>query len=509
MMANCTTRPWLAAVLLLFSVLALSAADDPIRAAYERSHWGDVRGAYEDFGALYRRQPDNLAAGFGAYSTLYGRLMREEGKEAEFAKELDELIERAEFRYSRQQDPEALFYLAQAHTLRGLYRFEHDKGLFGAARDAAKAKRYSEDYIRQHPERADAYLALGIYNYYVDIAPSFVKFLRALLFLPSGSRQEGLKQLEKAAAEGELFAPRARFQLTQIYGWLEGRAPEAVRMAEELAHKYPENPEVLMRLANLYAAPGMEDYERSATAWAAVVARAEKGQPNFTSSIRYDALLGLARARQQEWRLEEAVATLTPTIEAGVNKPSDVRHRFLLARGNYRALLNDTAAAEDARRVLTESKGKNELSKSAEEQLRWIQERIRSGEAARYAELIPGNRLVVERKWEEAERFYLEFEQRHPGDWQGVYRLAWLDFTRRRFPEAEAGFNRIVGRNPGKMPDWLKASALLNLGRVDDLRKERERALERYREVIKKFPRQPAASWARIGVVTPYRLPEK
>ena len=47
--------------------------------------------------------------------------------------------------------------------------------IWAASRDAARAKRFGEAYIKRHPEHGDAYLALGSYNYYVAIAPAFVK----------------------------------------------------------------------------------------------------------------------------------------------------------------------------------------------------------------------------------------------------------------------------------------------------------------------------------------------
>ena len=59
--------------------------------------------------------------------------------------------------------------------VRAAYRFNHDKGMWGAARDGAKSKRYADAYVKRHPGHADAYFTLGTYNYYVELAPSFIK----------------------------------------------------------------------------------------------------------------------------------------------------------------------------------------------------------------------------------------------------------------------------------------------------------------------------------------------
>jgi hypothetical protein len=162
------------------------------------------------FKALLEVHPDDLALRCGWLVAQRERL-DDAALHAEYEAALDAFIEAAEQRYeSNSGDDEALFYLANGYLLRGGYRIEHDKGLFGAARDGKHAKMYIEAYVAKHPENNDAYFALGMYNYYVDIAPNFVQFLRFLLSLPGGDRVEGLRQLERVAAQGRLLGPLAR-----------------------------------------------------------------------------------------------------------------------------------------------------------------------------------------------------------------------------------------------------------------------------------------------------------
>ena len=145
--------------------------------------------------------------------------------EGEFERQMDAFIADAEARYDRSAtDDEALFYLGNAHFLRAAYRFDHDKGMWGAARDGARSKRLADAYVKRHPEHGDAYFMLGAYNYYVEIAPSFVKLIRPLLFLPAGNRAEGLKQLERAYTQGSLFSFQAGMLLMEIYGIVRGAA---------------------------------------------------------------------------------------------------------------------------------------------------------------------------------------------------------------------------------------------------------------------------------------------
>ena len=159
---------------------------------------------------------------------------------AEFERRLYALIDLADKRHGRTtRDEEALFYLAQAYLMRARYRVDFDKGIWGAARDGVKARNYSQAYIKVHPEHGDAYLALGLYNYYVELAPAFFKVLRLLLFLPSGNRAEGLKQIERAASEGSYFGAQAQELLIEIYSEYEGRVPDAIAAATGCSNGIP------------------------------------------------------------------------------------------------------------------------------------------------------------------------------------------------------------------------------------------------------------------------------
>jgi tetratricopeptide (TPR) repeat protein len=494
---------------LFFCVLGLpltclAQSTDPIRAGYERFYQGDKEGADVHFQTLSRQRPDDLAAAYALLMALAERELPDEELDRELTQQADRLLKQAERRYEQNSsDADAVFYLASTYAARAGYRFNR-REFWGAARDAAKAKRYSEEMVKLQPGRADAYFALGIYNYYVDIAPSFVKVLRIFLFLRGGSRRLGVEQLERTARDGELFGPQARASLAEIYGWLENRPRDALRLLEDLHGRYPDNPDYNLAIARLYASPGLEQYDRAAEEYSDVIERAQAGHPHYQGSAQYNALVGMARVRQQQWRLEEAVATLNPTIEARVEKPDWVLPRFLLNRGNYRALRNQAAAREDFQRVLAEKKWKD-WHRSAKRQLRWMHERSRTGEAAVYTELIPGNRLVAEADWATAEQFYQRMQQRYPQDWQVRHRQAYLEFARGRWDPAAAGFQQIVSSNPGKMPNWLKANSLLYMARIHDLRGEREQAVRLYRKIVDDYEDEPAAGTARLGLVAPYR----
>lgn len=418
--AECRVLALLVALALPWPALAAgstASADDPIDDGYLLLYRSDVDGAYRHFDALVRRAPDDLAATFGRLFALALRTDLDETLEPQFEREIDQFIERVEARRAKSaSDASAHFYAAQAYLLRSRYRLEHDKGMFVMARDAAKAKNLGEAYVAGHPDHGDAYLSLGIYNYYVDLAPTFFKWFRFLLWLPGGNRTQGIAQIEKAATQGRLFTFLARMQLVEIHGFLEAKPDRALRIARELQRQYPDAPEVTMRTAQLHMTPAFEAHDTAADAFQTLAARADRGDPLCQGQIRHRALLGLASARQAQWRLDETIAAATRVIDAKPNRPGWLLPQALLVRGNARAFLNDPDAMDDARRVLGDPQGRG-VRRAAERQVKFIEARRGTMEAEVFLALVPANRLAAARRWDEARQAYEQLQRRYPDDW--------------------------------------------------------------------------------------------
>ena len=487
------------------SARAQAGSSDPIRDAYMRFYAGDLAGAQQQFDHLHAARQQDLRAWLGSLLVLQSRIADDELLAPAFERGIDAFLAHADQRYSRSRaDTEALFHLAQGHFLRGAYRFEHDKGMWGAARDAAKSKGFADEYLKRHPEHGDAYLVLGLYNYYVDIAPNFVKVLRVLLFLPSGNRAAGLQQIERAGRDGDLFAPLAQSALADVYGSLEGRLADAIPIAERLAQRFPGNADMRFSLAAMYMHPTVEAFDLAAQQYSAVLDH-HSGRSQHDLNARHRATLGLANLRRTEWRLEDAIALLTPTIDQKIEKPDWVLPTFLLRRANYRMLLNDPGAADDARRVRGDAR-MADWRESADQHLAAIAGRARSNEGVIYASLIPGNRLVAEDRWEEAKAVYERVAAAAPGDFQVRYRLAYLDFARGNYQAAAAALSSMVA--PGaRVPSWLKAGALLTLAWTHDIAGRRAEAMTLYKRIVDDFENESAASSARLGLIAPYRGP--
>ena len=111
------------------------------------------------------------------------------------------------------------------------------------ARAGKKMRAHLLKALELDPELTDAYLGVGIYNYFVDTLPTIVKILKFFIGLPSGSRTLGLEQLQDAAEHGELTRGEAGFYLAKDFSrGNERQYAKSLELFEKLRSEYPRNP---------------------------------------------------------------------------------------------------------------------------------------------------------------------------------------------------------------------------------------------------------------------------
>jgi len=112
------------------------------------------------------------------------------------------------------------------------------------------------------PNLADADFGLGLYNYYVDTLSAAAKILRFFMGIPGGSKQEGIRLLEQAIADGVLTPNIARFYLAMNLHRYDQQYERALTILSPLAEKYPSNPLFQLARGDLFAKLG-----RKSQAW--------------------------------------------------------------------------------------------------------------------------------------------------------------------------------------------------------------------------------------------------
>jgi tetratricopeptide (TPR) repeat protein len=166
-------------------------------------------------------------------------------------------ISKSETRIRAQQDVARNYlYQGMAYALRARLEGLRDRDL-PTARAGKKMRALLLKALELDPNLADAYLGVGIYNYFVDTLSTIVKILSWFIGLPGGSRVRGLQQLQLAADKGELARGEAKFYLAKDYSRANERQNErSLELFQELAREYPHNPLWPMLMGSLHCRMG-------------------------------------------------------------------------------------------------------------------------------------------------------------------------------------------------------------------------------------------------------------
>jgi tetratricopeptide (TPR) repeat protein len=166
-------------------------------------------------------------------------------------------ISNSETRIRAQQDVARNFlYQGMAYALRARLEGLRDRDL-PTARAGKKMRTLLLRALALDPNLTDAYLGVGIYNYFVDTLSAIVKILSWFIGLPGGSRAQGLQQLQLAAEKGELTRGEAKFYLAKNYSRQNERQyARSLELFRELAREYPHNPLWTMVMGSLHCRMG-------------------------------------------------------------------------------------------------------------------------------------------------------------------------------------------------------------------------------------------------------------
>ena len=162
--------------------------------------------------------------------------------DSRFEAVLNVAIRKAEDNIRADREP-ARNYLYQglAYGLRARFTGLRDSDM-PTARAGKKMRSLLLQTLKMDPGLNDAYLGLGIYNYFVDTLPGIVKLLKFLIALPGGSRNVGLQQLQKASYEADLVRGEAKFYLAKNYSRrTDQQYAKSLQLFQELEQEYPRN----------------------------------------------------------------------------------------------------------------------------------------------------------------------------------------------------------------------------------------------------------------------------
>ena len=157
---------------------------------------------------------------------------------------LDELaIRKAETRiHAHQDEARSDFYGGLAYGLRARLEALRDHAL-ATARAGKRLRNLSLAALKLDPNLNDAWFGVGLYNYFEDTLPTYVKMLRFLILLPGGDRLVGLRQMQQAIEKGQLVTGEAKFHLARNYSRsFDRQYAKSLELFRQMEEQYPHNP---------------------------------------------------------------------------------------------------------------------------------------------------------------------------------------------------------------------------------------------------------------------------
>ena len=224
------------------------AAKDAMEAGIKHIFSFDFDDADVEFNKITAEDAAQPYGDFGRAGSAWARYVYQSQQadaalEREFERRTNIAIDKAEAWLVRHpRDVHALLCLGGSYGLRSRLAVIQGHWLtaLSAGRKAIKATRQAAVIDPQFP---DAYLGIGMWEYYADVFPRFIKILGSLLL--GGDRLKGIKDLTFAAEKGRYANIAAELLLIEVY--TEDRfgakdPKKALAMIEDLRAKFPKSP---------------------------------------------------------------------------------------------------------------------------------------------------------------------------------------------------------------------------------------------------------------------------
>lgn len=211
---------------------------------------------------LEKEHPGHPAGAFYTGVSLFQEYLLEYPPQDETLTRFEKTMRRtlAEARALEKTDP-AISHYYQGAALGFLARVAVARHHWAAAIPKARQGRaHLEKAVALDPTLEDAYMGLGMYDYFADRLPAAVKPFAYLMVGMWGNRQRGLAYLQRTREHGSAARMEATSILAAIYASQNEQAWETSRaLFKELAERYPRNPRYRLGLAYVLEREGRWD----------------------------------------------------------------------------------------------------------------------------------------------------------------------------------------------------------------------------------------------------------
>lgn len=153
---------------------------------------------------------------------------------------------------SNPNDRQALFAMSVVMGVTTDYMALVEKHQIASLSTAKRSNSYAQQLLKMNPPCSDAYMTAGLSEYMVGSLPFFVRWFVRFDNV-QGSKEQGIKNLELVARDGQYLRPFAKILLA-IISLREKRPRDTEKLLADLARHYPSNPLFRKELARLNTA---------------------------------------------------------------------------------------------------------------------------------------------------------------------------------------------------------------------------------------------------------------
>jgi tetratricopeptide (TPR) repeat protein len=209
----------------------------------------------------------------------------------EFEKRTKKSIEVGEaWAKAHPDDAEGLMTLGASYGLSSRLQIIRHRWLAGYWQ-GRKALKLTKESVKRDPELWDAYLGLGMYDYYSDLYPRFIGVLAKIVL--RGNRARGIEYLNMVAQKGHFSRSNAKILLVEVYTEDPFGAKDparAVAIMEDLRKEYPDS--AMMHSAHLVALFTAGRFEEQVKGAQEYVDAVTKGRYNAIEEGKGKVILG-------------------------------------------------------------------------------------------------------------------------------------------------------------------------------------------------------------------------
>ncbi|HVN78648.1 MAG TPA: hypothetical protein VMW38_06600 [Terriglobia bacterium] len=321
----------------------------------------DYAKADQKFDELIRTFPAHPCGFMYKAEVIWWKALREptnKALESQFHRYTNEAIRHGETLVNRDPaDFYAWYFLASTYGNMTRYYVTVTKSYLGAMRTGMKGRYYNLKSLALKPDCVDCLIGTGSFNYFSGALPSVIKPFAWMLGV-RGDREEGLKQLETAAAKGEFGQTEAKTVLLGVYH-SELRYDDYRSLNKKLIEEYPANHVFYMWLASRYISD--HQYDEGIGFFSNLLGG--QGHPGANVNQEY-ANYEKGRLELQKKDLNNAIASLTLAIGLG-GKDKNLLAQAHLMRGFALDLKGERNSALQEYRSVLSLPNVNETQKQA------------------------------------------------------------------------------------------------------------------------------------------------